>query len=251
MATATIGQLTLATSALDTDLMEMEVAASGVSHRITKKDWIGATLSGGGSIATGGFSLALSGNTVISGGGALALGGFSLTVPATGVADIVDATQTLTNKTLTAPAISAPVITGRLRLNSGAVNQDAMSEAIAIGTVGSTQTVTIDITAAAGQIGFVTDFALSLLRSASAGVYGLAYGKVSWSGTGGGAVTIRDSLTSFRSSGTVTGSVSAITGGIRISITSSGFGNTLNANTFSHTTTGVGANLLTVTVTIS
>lgn len=59
MATATIGQLTLATSALDTDLIEFQVAASGLSRRITKANFIGATLTGGGSIATGGFTLTL------------------------------------------------------------------------------------------------------------------------------------------------------------------------------------------------
>lgn len=73
MANKTIGQLTLATSALDADLIEFEIAASGLSRRITKANFIGATLTGGGTIATGGFTL---------------------TVPATGTASLLGTAQT-------------------------------------------------------------------------------------------------------------------------------------------------------------
>lgn len=62
MATATIGQLTLTTSAAAGDFVEIEVAASGVSRRITKANFIGATLTGAGSIATGGFTLTVPAN---------------------------------------------------------------------------------------------------------------------------------------------------------------------------------------------
>lgn len=73
MANKTIGQLTLATSALDADLIEFEIASSGLSRRITKANFIGATLTGGGAIATGGFTL---------------------TVPATGTAALIGLAQT-------------------------------------------------------------------------------------------------------------------------------------------------------------
>lgn len=56
MANVTIGALTLTTSAAAADLIEIEVAASGLSRRITKANFIGATLTGGGTIATGGFT---------------------------------------------------------------------------------------------------------------------------------------------------------------------------------------------------
>lgn len=96
MATATIGQLTLAASALDTDIMEFEIALSGLSRKITKKNFIGATLTGLGTIATGGFALVVAANSTIngslvgniSGGGTLATGGFTLTIPAAGTASI-------------------------------------------------------------------------------------------------------------------------------------------------------------------
>lgn len=71
MATSTIGQLTLATSAAAGDFIEIETAA-GVSRRITKANFIGAALAGGGIINTGGFTL---------------------TVPATGTAALLGAAQ--------------------------------------------------------------------------------------------------------------------------------------------------------------
>lgn len=74
MATATIGQLTLATSALDADLIEFQIASSGLSRRITKANFIGATLTGGGAIATGGFTF---------------------TIPATGTASLLETAQTI------------------------------------------------------------------------------------------------------------------------------------------------------------
>ena len=48
----------------------------------------------------------------VSGGGTVALGGYILTAPATGTVVTLDATQTLTNKSLTAPTIGTPTITG-------------------------------------------------------------------------------------------------------------------------------------------
>lgn len=68
MGTKTIGQLTLAPSLVDADLVEVEIAASGLSRKVPRSTLIGATLTGGGAIATGGFTL---------------------TVPATGVAGVL------------------------------------------------------------------------------------------------------------------------------------------------------------------
>ena len=186
--TSTIGQLTLTTSAAAADLIEIEVAASGLSRKITKLNLIGATLTGNGTIVTGGFTLTVpktgtvpvgtgtdgriaqwsgdantlaastlaktgagvltlaaagaytltvpktgtaivgtgtdgrvavfsgDGNTLAaatlakSGAGLLTLsaaGAYTLTIPATGTAVLLDATQTLTNKTLTTPTIGS------------------------------------------------------------------------------------------------------------------------------------------------
>lgn len=66
MATATIGQLPLASSVLDEDLVEIELAASGLSKRITRIDLVGASLSGGGIIDTGGFTATIPGNGTVA-----------------------------------------------------------------------------------------------------------------------------------------------------------------------------------------
>jgi hypothetical protein len=54
---------------------------------------MGATLTGDGTVATGGFTLTVGGNSTIngtlSGGGTVATAGFTLTVPATGTAAII------------------------------------------------------------------------------------------------------------------------------------------------------------------
>ncbi|MCB0126720.1 MAG: hypothetical protein KDE58_30890 [Caldilineaceae bacterium] len=129
--------MTLTTSAAAADLIEIEVAASGLSRKITKANFIGATLTGGGSIVTGGYTLTVpktgtvpvgtgtdgrvaqwsgDANTLAAstlaktGAGVLTLsaaGAYTLTVPATGTAVLLDASQTLTNKTLTTPTIGS------------------------------------------------------------------------------------------------------------------------------------------------
>lgn len=73
--TSTIGELTLAESILNTDLIEVEIAASGLSRKVPRSMLIGATLLGDGTIATGGFAL---------------------TVPATGTAALRNVVQTFT-----------------------------------------------------------------------------------------------------------------------------------------------------------
>lgn len=106
MANKTIGQLTLETVAAGGDWLEIEKVAGGLSRRISKTNLIGALLTGGGTINTGGNSLTIAGASTIngslvgniSGGGTLALGGFTATVPATGTLVTTAASQTLTNK---------------------------------------------------------------------------------------------------------------------------------------------------------
>lgn len=111
--TATIGQLTLVTSAAADDLIEIEVAASGLSRKITKANLIGATFTGGGSIVTGGFTL---------------------TVPATGTAVLLTATQTLTNKTLTTPTIGSFTNAQHAHTGASSGGQIAHTSLTSIGT---------------------------------------------------------------------------------------------------------------------
>lgn len=136
MAYQKIGDLTLATSALDSDFIEFEIASSGLSRRITKANFIGATLTGGGIVATGGYTLSvpktgtaavgtgtagriaewvtdantLQASTLVkSGVGVLTLSAdsaYTLTVPATGTAMLLGGTQTVSgSKTYTARQI--------------------------------------------------------------------------------------------------------------------------------------------------
>lgn len=98
MANKTIGgsdpKLTVVTSAAADDLLAIWRTANADTRSITKTNFMGGVLTGGGTIATGGFTLtvgatsAINGSLVgnISGGGTLALGGYTLTVPATGTA---------------------------------------------------------------------------------------------------------------------------------------------------------------------
>jgi hypothetical protein len=75
MTDKTITQLTATTSAVGADEIPMWVAGSGVTRKITRANFIGATLTGAGTIATGGFAL---------------------TVPATGTAALRGAANTFT-----------------------------------------------------------------------------------------------------------------------------------------------------------
>lgn len=146
-------------------------------------------------------------------------------------------TQTLTNKTLTAPAISAPTITDTMLHNSGVANENYREDVLTIADIGSTQVLTIDILHAADGRVFVTSFEISLGRAASNTVWAMATGRVQWTSVASGSAVVRASDGSFTGSGTVSGSITAITGGIRITLSSTAFGNTLNTNMahFSHT----------------
>lgn len=90
MADKTIGQLDEIVTAAPTDMLEIEQISSGLSKRITKANLVGGNITGGGTVATGGNNLTVSGPSTIngsllgnmSGGGLVATGGFTLTVSA-------------------------------------------------------------------------------------------------------------------------------------------------------------------------
>lgn len=104
MATKTIGGLTTVTSVLGSDYVPVWIAASNLMRKITKTNFIGAAFTGGGTLATGGFTLTVAGTSTINGSvvgnmtgsGTLATAGFTLTVPATGTAALKSASQTFT-----------------------------------------------------------------------------------------------------------------------------------------------------------
>lgn len=90
MANKTIDDLTTTTSAATTDFVPIWRASNGDTRKITKANFVGATFTGGGTLATGGFTLNVGSNSTIngslvgniSGGGTIATGGFTLTVGA-------------------------------------------------------------------------------------------------------------------------------------------------------------------------
>lgn len=102
MANKTINDLTVTTSAAADDLIPIWRAANSDTRHITKANLIGAALTGGGTIATGGFTLTLGATSTVNGslvgnmtgGGTVATGGFTLTVPATGTASLLGTAQT-------------------------------------------------------------------------------------------------------------------------------------------------------------
>jgi hypothetical protein len=93
VANVTIDGLTVTTSAAAGDEIPIWRVANSDTRKITKANFIGAVLTGGGTIATGGFTLTIGANSAINGnvtgGGTLATGGFTLTVPATGTAALI------------------------------------------------------------------------------------------------------------------------------------------------------------------
>lgn len=113
--TKTINGLTTTTSAASGDYIPLWVAASSYTRKITKANFIGATITGGGTLATGGFTLTVGANSAINGtlagggsitttgtntiagsvtgGGTVATAGFTLTVPETGIAAMRNTVQ--------------------------------------------------------------------------------------------------------------------------------------------------------------
>lgn len=119
MATKLIGGLTTATSAASGDYIPFQIAASGLTRKITKANLLGGTMTGAGTIATGGYTLTINGTSVINGSlvgnmtgsGTVATGGFTLTVPATGTAQLLATTQVITGKKTWQPASFSDVPT--------------------------------------------------------------------------------------------------------------------------------------------
>lgn len=135
MANKTINDLTVTTSAASGDLVPMWVAASSVTRKVTKANFIGATITGGGTFATGGFTVTATGTSTIngslvgniSGGGTVATGGFTLTVSGTStingsvVGSMTGSGTVATGGfTLTVPATGTAMLLGTAQTVSGA-----------------------------------------------------------------------------------------------------------------------------------
>lgn len=132
MTNKTIHEQTLTTSADASDEVLIWVVASGLTKRITKSNFVGGVLTGGGTIATGGYALTIGGASAIngtvsgggtlatagytltlagtsslagtvSGGGTIATAGYTLTVPATGTAALRNAVQAFTKSQVIRP----------------------------------------------------------------------------------------------------------------------------------------------------
>ncbi len=155
-------------------------------------------------------------------------------------------TQTLTDKTL-----ASPIITGTLLYNSGTVNENYREDVITIADIGSTQVLTIDITHASDGRPYITTFEISLGRGGSNTVWALGWGWIAWTSVASGSAVIRASDASFTGSGTVTGSITAITNGVRITLSSTAFGNVLNQNMVRIAHTGFASQNNTHTITVT
>ena len=136
----TIHQLPVVTTAASGDEVAIWRAANSDTKRITKANFVGATITGGGTLATGGFTLTVGGTSSINGN--LSGPGFTLTVPATGTAALRDVANTFTQANTFAAAtfggattFSAPAThTGQLNVNQflvlTAANATLASDAI-------------------------------------------------------------------------------------------------------------------------
>ena len=95
MATKTFFGLSseLAVAPADDDLLAIWDTSAAQTKKIQISTILGGRLTGGGTLATGGFTLTLSGA-----GGTLALGGFTLTVPATGTAALLATNNVFTKE---------------------------------------------------------------------------------------------------------------------------------------------------------
>jgi hypothetical protein len=117
MADQTIHDETVVTSAAAADEILIWRAANNDTRRITKANFLGLTATGGGTFATGGFTLTLNGDSAIN--GTLAAAGFTLTVPATGTAALLGTAQTFSATQTFAALTASGVITanGQLKAN--------------------------------------------------------------------------------------------------------------------------------------
>lgn len=107
MANKTFTELTAKAAPTTSDEIPIWDVTASQAKKATINNIINARLTGGGSIATGGFTLTLGGtssiNGTLSGAGTVATGGFTLTVPATGTAALLGTAQTFTKGQIVAP----------------------------------------------------------------------------------------------------------------------------------------------------
>lgn len=122
-----------------------------------------------------------------------------------------------------------------------------------IGDIAGTQKLEIDVTCPNGARRFVTHFDVSLSRNGTTTVYCLAHATALWqTNSGGGTATVHSVDIQYAMSGTPTaGGIAAITDGIRLTLDSSDFGNTLNDNMAVVTSVGHHAEDLVYTVRIT
>lgn len=119
------------TSAASNDLIWVGVVASNILKKITKANFMGGVLTGGGTLATGGFTLTVGANSAINGtlagggsitttgtntiagsvtgGGTVATAGFTLTVPETGIAACRNTVQAFTKSQVMRPDTTGAV----------------------------------------------------------------------------------------------------------------------------------------------
>jgi hypothetical protein len=121
MADQTIHDENIVTTAAIGDELLIWRVANNDTKRITKANFVGAILTGGGTLATGGFTLTVAGDSTIN--GSLVGPGFTLTVPATGTAGLLETAQTYTGAKTYSALLTAAAITasGNITANANLV----------------------------------------------------------------------------------------------------------------------------------
>lgn len=148
MATKNLNQLTTTASAASGDLVAIWRVGDGDTRAITKANFMGGVLTGGGTIATGGFTLTVAAASTINGslvgnmtgGGTVATGGNTLTVG--GASSI---TGTLSGAGTVATGGNTLTVGGTSTINGSLVGSMTGSGTVATGgstlTVGGTSTI--------------------------------------------------------------------------------------------------------------
>lgn len=140
---------------------------------------------------------------------------------------------------------------GLQRLFTGVTNEYTTEQVVSIGDITRFQVLTIDLTAPSGTEYLSTLFSVCLGRDAAPSVYGVASGFINYKGTGASTYVLLSYDISFECAGTESYSITSITGGVRITLSSSDYTNTLNTNMVWLKTTGYKSQLVVVTVTIT